>query len=249
MKDLISIIIPYFKKKKFFQKTIQSIKNQSYKNFEVILIYDDNDYSDLDFVKKNLKKIKKKKIIINQKNLGVGISRNKGIEKSKGKFIAFLDADDVWHKDKLREQIYFMKKNKIDFSFCGYLIINKKDEIIHKIEAPKRLDYQNLLSACDIGLSTVVLKSKILKVDKFPNLKTKEDYLLWLKLSKKNIKMVGLNKTLVSWRKTNNSLSSSVVQKLKDAFLIYNKSLKFSFTLSIYRVFILSLNYFKKRHL
>lgn len=56
MKDLISIIIPYFKKKKFFQKTIQSIKNQSYKNFEVILIYDDNDYSDLDFVKKTLKK-------------------------------------------------------------------------------------------------------------------------------------------------------------------------------------------------
>ena len=249
MKDLISIIIPYFKKKKFFQKTIQSIKNQSYKNFEVILIYDDNDYSDLDFVKKNLKKIKKKKIIINQKNLGVGISRNKGIEKSKGKFIAFLDADDVWHKDKLREQIHFMKKNKIDFSFCSYLIINKKEEIINEIKAPHRLYYQNLLSACDIGLSTVVLKSKILKVHKFSNLKTKEDYLLWLKLSKKNIKMVGLNKTLVSWRKTNNSLSSSVVQKLKDAFLIYNKYLKFSFTLSIYRVFILSLNYFKKRHL
>jgi len=249
MKDLISIIIPYFKKKKFLKKTIQSIKNQSYTNFEVILIYDDDDYSDLNFVRKNLKKIKNKKIIINKENLGAGISRNIGIKQSQGKFIAFLDADDIWHKDKLRKQIDFMKKNKVDFAFCSYLIINKNEEVISKIEAPQRLYYQNLLLACDIGLSTVVLKSKILKIDKFSSLKTKEDYLLWLKLSKKNIKMAGLNKTLVSWRKTNNSLSSSTVQKIKDAFLIYNKYLKFNFIISIYRVFILSLNYLRKRYL
>ena len=90
--------------------------------------------------------------------------------------------------------------------------------------------------ACDIGLSTVILKSNLLKSNKFSSLKTKEDYLLWLALSKKNIIMLGLDKNLVSWRKTDNSLSESTIQKLKDAFLIYNKHLKFNFIKSIYHV-------------
>ncbi len=103
--------------------------------------------------------------------------------------------------------------------------------------------------ACDIGLSTVILKSNLLKSNKFSSLKTKEDYLLWLALSKKNIIMLGLDKNLVSWRKTDNSLSESTIQKLKDAFLIYNKHLKFNFIKSIYHVIFLSLNFFRKRYL
>ena len=110
MKDKISIIIPYFKKKEFFKRTIRSLQKQSYRNFEVILIYDDNDKSDLKFINYSMKKIKNKKIIINKKNLGAGISRNIGIKKSQGKFIAFLDADDIWHKDKIKKQINFMKQ-------------------------------------------------------------------------------------------------------------------------------------------
>lgn len=249
MKDKISIIIPYFKKKKFFKKSIKSIQKQSYKNFEVILIYDDNDKSDLQFVNSSLKKIRNKKIIVNKKNLGAGMSRNIGIKKSKGKFIAFLDADDIWHKDKIKEQINFMKKHKVDFSFCDYLIIDEKEKFIKKINVPKKINYNNLLIACDIGLSTVMLKSKLLKINKFSSLKTKEDYLLWLKLSKKRTKMLGINKTLVSWRKTDNSLSSSKIQKLKDAFLIYNKHLNYSILRSLYHVFLLSQNFIKKRYL
>ena len=249
MKDKISIIIPYFKKKEFFKRTIRSLQKQSYRNFEVILIYDDNDKSDLKFINYSMKKIKNKKIIINKKNLGAGISRNIGIKKSQGKFIAFLDADDIWHKDKIKKQINFMKKNKADFSFSDYLIIDKNEKIIKKIIAPKIIDYNKLLMACDVGLSTVMLKSKLLKFDKFSSLKTKEDYLLWLKLSKKNIKMLGINKTLVSWRQTDNSLSSSTIQKFKDAFLIYNKYLNYGVIRSLYRVLLLSQNFLKKRYL
>jgi teichuronic acid biosynthesis glycosyltransferase TuaG len=249
MKDLVSIIIPYYKKKKFFQKTVKSIKKQSYKNFEVILIFDDTDKSDLNFINHNLKNFKKKKIIINKKNQGVGISRNLGLKKSKGKFIAFLDADDVWHKDKIKKQVNFMKENKIDFSFCSYFIIQQNDKVIKKITAPKKITYEKLLTACDIGLSTVMISSKLIRIAKFSAIKTKEDYLLWLKLSKKNIRMLGFNKTLVRWRKTDNSLSSSTVQKLKDAFLIFNRHLKFSFIKSIFNVLVLSLNFLIKRHL
>ncbi len=249
MSDLVSIIIPYYKKKKFFKNTIKSVLEQTHKNFEVILIYDDVNKLDLKFINFTLKKIKNKKIIINKKNLGAGMSRNIGIKNSKGKFIAFLDSDDVWHKNKLKKQINFMKKNKTDFSFSDYLIINKNEKVLKKIKAPKKITFNNLSYACDIGLSSVMIKSKLLKINKFSKLKTKEDYLLWLTLSKKNVKMLGINKTLISWRKTENSLSSSTIQKVKDAFIVYNKYMEFNPLKSIYLVFILSFNAFKKRYL
>ena len=249
MPDLVSIIIPYYKKKKIFKKTIKSVLKQTHKNFEIILIYDDVDKAELPFVKFTLRKIKNVKIIINKKNLGAGYSRNIGIKKSKSKLISFLDSDDMWHKDKLKKQIKFMKMNKVDFSYTDYSIIDKNEKEIKIIIAPKIITYRNLLFSCDIGLSTVMVNSRLLKKEKFPNLKTKEDYLLWIKLSKKKIKMLGINETLTSWRETNNSLSSSITQKLKDAFLVYSHHLKFNFLKSLILVFLLSINSLIKKYL
>ena len=249
MNPLISIIIPYYKKKKFFQNTIKSVLEQTHKNFEIILIYDDIDKTELPFVKLTLRKIKNVKIIINKKNLGAGYSRNIGIKKSKSRLISFLDSDDTWHKDKLKKQIKFMKINKVDFSYTDYSIIDKNEKKIKIIRAPKIITYRNLLFSCDIGLSTVMINSRLLKKEKFPNLKTKEDYLLWIKLSKKKIKMLGINETLASWRQTNNSLSSSITQKLKDAFLVYSYHLKFNFLKSLILVFLLSVNSLTKKYL
>ena len=99
---LVSVIIPYFRKKKYFFKTINSVINQSYKKIEIILIYDDENKKDLPYVKKLIKKDKRIKLIINRKNYGAGISRNIGIKLAKGKYISFLDADDVWLKNKLK---------------------------------------------------------------------------------------------------------------------------------------------------
>jgi len=249
MKNLISVIIPFYKKRKYFIKTINSLKNQTYKNFEVIVIYDDDDKIDLKFVTKTLNNIKKKKILVNNRNLGVALARNKGIEKSKGSFVAFLDADDVWHRNKLELQIKFMKQKKINFSYTSYQIIDNREKIIKKIYAPKSIDYDKLIYSCDIGLSSVMIRHKLLNRNKFKNLRTKEDYLLWLMLSKKKVKMLGLKPVLFSWRKTQNSLSSSVVQKLKDAFLIYNGYLKFNLIKSIFLTMMLSINFIRKRYL
>ena len=249
MNNLVSIIIPYYKKRFFFKKTIDSVKKQTYKNFEIILIYDDDDNSDLSFIKKTLKKVKKKMILNNKNNLGVATARNYGIQKSKGKFISFLDADDIWDKHKLTKQIKFMKTNNLNFSYSDYSIISEKGILIKKIKSPKEIRFKDLLFSCDIALSSVVINSKIMKNERFQNLKTKEDYLLWLKLSKKNIKMMKINKNLIYWRNTNNSLSSSIKQKLKDAFLVYNKHLKFNFLISIILILSLSINSIIKRYL
>ena len=249
MKPLISIIIPFYQKKNYLEQTIKSIAKQSQKNFELILVYDDPDKSDLPHVLRVLKDIKRKTIIINKKNIGAGPSRNIAILKAKGEFIAFIDADDVWKKHKLKNQLLFMLSNKIKFSFTSYSIINKKNTIIKLIKAKRTIDYNDLIKSCDIGLSTVMVKKDLLKKNKFPRIKTKEDYILWLKLSKQNIKMMGINQSLVSWRKLDNSLSSSIFQRIKDAFYVYNNFLKFSFIKSIYYISIMSLNFFKKRYL
>ena len=249
MGPLISIIIPFYKKKEYIAQTINSVIKQSYKNFELILIYDDPDKSDLKYVKKILKNIKRKKIIINDNNIGAGLSRNLGILKAKGKYISFIDSDDIWKKDKLKNQLSFMLNNKIEFCFTSYSIINKKNSIIKFIKAKKNIDYEDLIKSCDIGLSTVMLKKKLLKKTKFTKITTKEDYILWLKLSKKNIKMVGLDQKLVLWRKLDNSLSSSVSQRVKDAFYVYNTFLKFNLIKTTYHMFLISINSLRKRYL
>tara|TARA_B110000971_G_scaffold42335_2_gene41605 strand:+ start:1430 stop:2176 length:747 start_codon:yes stop_codon:yes gene_type:complete len=248
MNNLVSVIIPYYKKKNYIKKCLESVYNQSYKNFEVIIIYDDTDLSDIYFLKKLIKKNYKVRILINKKNLGAGLSRNKGILSARGKFLAFLDADDHWKRTKLSYQIKFMIKNKVDFTFTSYCIIDANSNKIKEIRAKKYLSYKNLINSCDIGLSTVVLRKSILKNLKFPNLNTKEDYVLWLNISKKR-KLFGIDKVLTFWTKTKGSLSSAYFQKIKDAFSVYKNHMKYGIVKSIFFTIILSKNFIKKRYL
>jgi len=241
---LISVIIPYYKKKNYIYSTLKSALNQSHKKIEVIIIYDDQDLSDFDHLKKIIKADKRVKIIINKKNQGVSISRNKGIKASKGKFITFLDADDIWNKNKLKFQLNFMRKNKCLISHTDYKIINSKNKILGYMGVKKRLSYNDLIFSCDIGLSTVMISKKLKSKALFPNMITKEDYILWLKLSKR-FNIYGIQKNLGSWRKSDPSLSY-FWQKIKDAFTLYSKYEKFNLFKSLFFVLLLSLNFIKK---
>ena len=243
--DLVSIILPYYKKKKFILKTINSVISQKFKNFELIIIYDDTDKSDLKYLSAICKKDKRIKILINKTNQGAGNSRNKGLKVAKGKYIAFIDADDIWHPNKIKFQLNFMKKNKFNITHTSYYVTNSKCEIIGKRIA-NNLTYNDLVKSCDIGLSTVILKKKILKKNFFVNLKTKEDYVLWLRLAKKGHKFYGINKYFTRWMSLNNSLSSSTLQKLIDGYRVYRIYLNKTVILSLYHLFILSFNFLKK---
>ena len=243
--SLVSIIIPYFKKKNYIKSTINSVLNQKFKNFEILIVYDDANKSELNVLKKIKNKDKRIRIIVNKKNIGAGFSRNKAIKSSKGKYIAFIDADDLWKPKKLQQQILFMKKKNIDISHTSYSIINEINKKI-SIRKARNLKFKDLVKSCDVGLSTVVLKKEILKEDHFANLKTKEDYVLWLKLSKKGYTFYALRENLASWRQTSRSLSSSTFQKLIDGYRVYRIYLKNSYLVSFMKLILLSFNYLKK---
>ena len=241
--DLVSIITPYYKKKKYIELTINSVLQQTYKNFELIIMYDDQNKEDLNLLKNLTKKDKRIKLYINKKNLGAGRSRNKGIKLCQGSLIAFLDADDLWAKNKLKKQIFFMKKSLVDISHTSYHIINSDNKKIGNRIA-KDMDHKLLLSSCDIGLSTVIMKKKIItnKI-KFANINTKEDYVLWLKITLHNRKILALKNNLTKWRKLNDSLSASKIQKLYDGYLVYRKYMNFSIAKSFFSLLLLSFNY------
>ena len=242
---IVSVIIPYYKKKDYIKSTIKSVLNQTFKNFEIIVVYDDKDRNDLLYLNEIKKTDKRIKIVLNSKNIGAGLSRNKAIKYARGKYIAFLDSDDLWNKKKIEMQLNFMKKNLYDISHTSYCIINEKGDKIGARKA-KDLTYHDLITSCDIGLSTVMIKKKFLKKNLFVNLKTKEDYVLWLKLARKRNKFFGLDKRLTYWRSLDDSLSSSTIQKLFDGYKVYRKYLNQSIIQSLISLFILSKNFLKK---
>ena len=243
----VSVIIPYFKKINYIKKTLNSVLNQTFQDFEIILVYDDNNLDDLKTLENEYKNNSKIKIIKNKSNLGAGISRNIGIKYAKGEIISFLDADDFWLPEKLNKQLKFMHDNDYDFTFCDYekKISEKKSIMVKSLK--KKLAYKDLIKSCDIGLSTVCIKKKILIENLFPSLKTKEDYVAWLKITKNNVYAYNLEENLVIWNKSKNSLSSSFFQKIKDGFKVYNTYEKFNSIKSLYYLFLLSFNSIKRK--
>ena len=245
---LISIIIPFFKKKEFISRCLKSIYNQSYSNYEIILIYDDEDIKDYHYIM-SFKKIYKKLLVIkNTKRRGAGMTRNIGIKFAKGDYIAFLDSDDVWHREKLKIQIMQMTKNNWAISHTSYKIIDTNN-IVKGIRRAKNLSFSNLIKSCDVGLSSVVMKRSLFNNKlKFPNLKTKEDYVLWLKIARKGIIIQGISKTLMKWQKSNNSLSSNTLRKLFDGYSVYKIYMNFSMIKSFYSLLVLSINFVIKKN-
>ena len=244
-KPLVSIIITYFKKREYILETLKSIYNQTYQNFELILVYDEENKRDMNFVRSILKRFTNKKIIVNKKNLGVATSRNIAIKNSKGKYIAFIDSDDIWHRNKLLHQINIMEKSKIDLSYTSYDVVDKRNKLIKKKIVSQNISYKKLIKHCEIGLSTVIIKSEIMKKNSFSNLKTQEDFSLWLKLLRQGYIFKSLNYRLSKWRKLNNSLSSNNFQKITDAFKLFYYYENMSFFKSIFSVLVLSINKFR----
>ena len=255
--SIVTIIIPYKKNLKYLFLTLKSISEQSYKKFKILIIYDDTDKSDLKIIKKTISTNRKFKnhlikIIQNKDNFGPGKSRNIGIKNSNSKYIAFIDSDDTWHKDKLKKQIKFMEKNNLPISHTSYYVVNSVEKKLSFRIAKNKICKDDLIRSCDIGLSTVMLDTAFIKKNKlyFPTtIKTKEDYVLWLKIIEKTNIIYGLDLKLTNYRKTKNSLSSNIFLNLINGYKVYRYFMYYNPIKSFLSLICLSINYLRKTYL
>jgi len=168
----IDIILPNYNSSKYIIETVKSIFKQSYKNWRLIIIDDYSDKKTRNILKK-ISKEKKIKVFLLNKNNGAGFCRNFGIKKSKSAYLAFIDSDDLWKKDKLEKQINFMKKNNFSFSYTNYKTFGEK---VRKIKNPIKLNYSSFIKNTSIATSTMMVKRKIVGKIRFTNTEICEDY-------------------------------------------------------------------------
>lgn len=234
--DLVSIIVPVYNSERFINDTIRTVQEQTYGNWELILVNDCSTDNSVSIIEKYVKEDNRIKLINLECNSGAAIARNTGIEQATGRYIAFLDADDLWMKDKLEKQIEFMKKNECAFSFTSYEYAKENGiGTGKKAKAPYKINYKNALKNTIIFTSTVMFNMNLLdKEDIYmPNV-VSEDTACWWKVLKKIDYAYGSNEILVYYRRSENTLSSNKLVAIKRIWFLYREYEKISFLKSCY---------------
>ena len=222
--DLVSIIVPVYNAERFLEDTINTVLNQTYKNWELILVDDCSTDKSVDIINKYSKKDKRVKLFKNKVNSKAAVSRNNGIKESSGRYLCFLDADDLWDKQKLEKQVNFMKNNDCEFSFTGYEFADKDGNPNgKKVFIPNKINYKQALKNTTIWTSTVMFDMKKLsKKDIYmPNVARGQDSATWWKVLKKIGYAYGINEILSFYRRTEGSLSSNKITALKRTWNLY----------------------------
>ncbi|MGY5845943.1 glycosyltransferase family 2 protein [Salegentibacter sp. HM20] len=231
---LVSIIMPAFNAEKFIGEAIESISAQSWRNWELIVIDDASEDRTSEIIKNFSREESRIQLIENSENMGAGKSRNLGIEKARGEFIAFLDADDLWKANKLETQVNFMQQNDLGVSFSSYERIDEDGKHRREIvEALPFLTYQKLLRANYVGNLTGIYWVR--KTGKIfgPEIRKRQDWGLWLAAIKKGGTAKSIREPLAIYRKRQNSVSGNKWDLLKYNFRIYHRVLGFSFFKSL----------------
>ena len=181
---LVSIIVPCYNMEKYISDTIQSVKRQTFPNWELIIVDDvsvDHTASVVQSVSKDDDRIQ---FIVKDKHSGIASSRNQAIAIAKGQYFAFLDADDVWHPEKLEKQLRFMQEHQVGFSYSSYDLIDESGNPLHKIiKSNGDLNYHDYIKNTIIGCSTVMLNTAIVGTVTVPDFRTSEDTATWLDVS------------------------------------------------------------------
>ena len=246
MNNLVSIITPLYNSENFIEDAINSVKVQNYTDWEMIIVDDLSNDGSLDIAKGISKKDTRIKILENKKNFGAGISRNRAIKISQGRYIAFLDSDDIWHKDKLEIQINLMKKNNWSFSHTSYGYISTDGTNIkstfHVSNSP--ISYIDLLKRTEISCLTAIYDQSILGKFFMSNHRKKQDYALWLAILKEGNKSFPIDIELAYYRQRKNSNTSKKRKLIFSHISFLMETQKMNFIQSIYYTFFWIINGF-----
>lgn len=230
----VSIIMPSYNSANFIKKAVDSVLNQSYSEWELIIV-DDCSKDDSVKIIEEYSEIDSRIILIKKNvNSGVADSRNLGIKSASGFYLAFLDSDDIWNSEKLKSQVDFMRKNNASISFTQYFRIDSNDTVIKEIQnIPESVTYNDLLKGNSIAMSTSMIEYKKIDGVFFEKI-GHEDYYFWLKILRLGFVAYGLRETLVSYRVHQTSLSANKFKAIKYTWFIYKNMLKLNIFETIY---------------
>ncbi|PHS66840.1 MAG: glycosyl transferase [Flavobacterium sp.] len=236
MSKLISIITPSFNSEKYISETIKSVQNQSYSNWELLIVDDASTDTTCLIAERYSKKDTRIQLTKNATNKGAAFCRNLATKLAKGTYIAFLDSDDLWHSNKLEKQINFMNKHQNGVSYTNYLHIDEEGNALAKrIKAMPSLSYKKQLKNNYIGNLTGIYNAEVLGKITAPNLRKRQDWAVWLEAIKCNKKpAIGLQEDLAFYRVHKKSMSSNKTSLLKYNYWFYNKHLGYSKIVSVF---------------
>jgi teichuronic acid biosynthesis glycosyltransferase TuaG len=249
--DLISIIVPVYNAEKYIISTIDCVRRQSFTNWELLLVEDCGTDSSRTLINDYIRQIGDDRIhlICQPSNMGAAKARNRGLAEAKGRYIAYIDADDIWEWNKLEREMAFMKEKKAGFVFTGYEFADESGAGLGKIvRVPERLTYRQALKNTTIFTSTVMFDTD--KIDKeqlnMPEIKS-EDTALWWKLLRMGYVAWGLNENLVKYRRSENTLSSNKLEAVRRVWNLYRKSENMGIIRSIWYFFFWGFNAVRRR--
>lgn len=241
----VSIITPVYNAEKFLEQTISCVLNQTFSAWEWIITDDCSTDDSLKIL--NQINDPRVKILKSEKNGGAGKARNLSLEKSTGRYITFLDADDFWEPNFLEEMLAFMKKENAELAYSNYARCDENlKPIIADFEADKEVTFKNLLKTCRLSLLSSMYDSQRIGKEFFPVGSKREDHVMWLNLLKKIPVGKPLAKTMSKYRMHSTSISRKKNQIMKDQYLVYKEHMNFSVLKSTFYTATWALNGFLK---
>lgn len=217
---IVSIITPAYNSSKFIQETIDSIQSQTFSDWEHIIVDDCSQDETVEIVQKQ--KDSRIRLITLPQNAGAAVARNTGLRIAQGRYIAFLDSDDLWVPHKLETQLNFMRKKDVAFSFSKYRVVREDGlDTGMVVDVPPTIDYKSLLKNTVIGCLTVMLDTHKLGSLQMPNIRSRQDTALWLSILKDGYMAHGIQEELSLYRKVEGSLSSNKLKAAKQTWKLY----------------------------
>lgn len=228
--------MPVYNSSKHLSEAINSVLQQSYSNWELILIDDNSVDNSLEIIKEYSYSDSRIRYLKNENNLGAGLSRNRGIELADGEFITFLDSDDLWNKKKLEIHIELMIKQEASFSHCSYEYIDEKGNRLNKklTVSSKPVSYTDLLKRTEISCLTAIYSAR--KIGKYfmSAHRVKQDYALWLKILRDGHLSIPLEKSLAYYRQRKDSNTSKKYKLILKHIFFLRQTQNFSYYRAIY---------------
>lgn len=232
--ELISIIMPAYNSEKHIKKSIESVLNQSYKYWELIIIDDGSNDKTKSIIELEKKKDSRIRLYFNSSNIGVSETRNRGVNLASGKWIAFLDSDDMWQSEKLEQQLKIASDKGARFIFTGASYIDVNSKAFNGIfNVPKVVCYNHLKKHNVISCSSVLIEKQLMNQVKMEGDEMHEDYAAWLKILKTGVCAYGLNQPLLIYRISSESKSGNKIKSIKMTYNVF-RFLKNSPVKSIY---------------